>query len=50
LEHTLEIAEIGLNKNEVASERKIGFIDINKDFHLSPVHKRDVVREKLRYN
>ena len=44
LEHTLDILEIGLNKNEVASERKIGFIDVNRDFHLSPVHKRDVIK------
>jgi len=40
----MEIVEIGLNKKETPSERKISYIDINKDLYLSPVHKKDLVK------
>ncbi len=49
LDHSLEIVEINLNKNEIASERKIAFIDINRDLYLSPVHKRDLVIHFISY-
>ena len=44
LEHSLEILEIHLNQTEQASERKILFMDVNRDLHLSPVHKRDMTK------
>ena len=44
LDHTLEILEIHLNNSESASERKIAFIDANRDFYLSPVHKKDLIK------
>ena len=40
LEHSLEILEICLNQTESAVDRKIAFMDANRDLHLSPVHKR----------
>ena len=44
LEHSLEVVEIHMNQTEQASERKIGFVDINRDLNLSPVHKKDVTK------
>ena len=44
LDHSLEILEIHLNSSESASERKIAFIDANRDFYLSPVHKKDLIK------
>ena len=44
LEHSLEICEIHLNQTENGTERKISFIDANRDLHLSPVHKRDLIK------
>ena len=46
LEHTLEIQEINLNKSEIAAERKIAFIDSNRDLFLCPTFKRDIVSYK----
>ena len=43
LEHNLEILEIDLNQTENVSDRKIVFIDINRDMYISPVHKKDMV-------
>lgn len=40
----MEIQEIHLNQNEIASERKIGYIDSNRDLYLSPAHKRDEIK------
>lgn len=40
----MEILELNLNKTELGAERKIAFIDVNRDLHLSPVHKRDVIK------
>lgn len=28
----------------MAGERKISFIDQNRDLHISPVHKKDIVK------
>lgn len=44
LEHNLDITDINLNKSEIASERKIAFIDSNKDLFLSPTYKRDIIK------
>ncbi|EGR33781.1 intraflagellar transport protein, putative [Ichthyophthirius multifiliis] len=44
LDHSLEVLEIHLNNTDQASDRKIAFMDINHDFYLSPVHKRDVTK------
>ncbi|EAR82753.3 intraflagellar transporter (macronuclear) [Tetrahymena thermophila SB210] len=44
LDHSLEILEIHLNNSDQASDRKIAFIDSNRDFYLSPVHKRDLIK------
>lgn len=43
LEHSLEIQEISLNQSENHADRKVVFIDQNKDLYISPVHKRDIV-------
>lgn len=44
LEHSLEITEVHLNQTDQPTDRKIAFMDINRDLHLSPVHKRDVIK------
>lgn len=44
LEHSLDISDINLNKSDIASERKIAFVDSNKDLFLSPAHKRDIIK------
>jgi len=44
LEHSLDIAEINLNKSDSANERKIAFIDSNRDLFLSPTFKRDIIK------
>lgn len=44
LEHSLDITDINLNKSDIASERKIAFIDSNKDLFLSPTYKRDIIK------
>jgi intraflagellar transport protein 80 len=43
VEHSLEIQEIHLNQTDMAGERKVAFVDQNRDLHISPVHKKDVV-------
>jgi len=40
----LEVIEVHLNQNDQSAERKIAFMDANRDIHLSPVHKRDVIK------
>ena len=42
IEHSCEIIEMDLNQVEMASERKMCFIDTNRDLHISMVHKPDV--------
>eukprot|EP00826_Nyctotherus_ovalis_P052873 TRINITY_DN6785_c0_g1_i1.p1 TRINITY_DN6785_c0_g1~~TRINITY_DN6785_c0_g1_i1.p1 ORF type:complete len:450 (+),score=165.02 TRINITY_DN6785_c0_g1_i1:804-2153(+) len=44
IEHGLEITDIVLNHTENSSERKIAFVDVNKDLFISPVHKPAVVK------
>ncbi len=39
VEHSLSIVEINLNQVEQSLERKIGYIDANRDLHLSSIHK-----------
>jgi intraflagellar transport protein 80 len=44
IEHSLEITELILNQTENPSERKVAFIDTNKDLFISPVHKPEIVK------
>jgi intraflagellar transport protein 80 len=44
IDHSLDIIEINLNQTEQTTERKIAFIDVNRDLYLSPVHKKDVAK------
>jgi len=44
LEHNMEILEINLNNTENNTERKIAFIDSNRDLFLSPTQKRDIIK------
>lgn len=44
LEHNLEILEIELNQSENLSDRKVVFIDANRDMYISPVHKKDIIK------
>lgn len=41
LEHNLSILEINLNQTEQSLERKIAYIDVNRDIYLAPIHKSD---------
>ena len=42
IEHSTEIIEMDLNQIEMASERKMCFIDSNRDMFLTKVHKPEV--------
>ena len=44
IEHGLEITELMLNQTENPSERKVAFVDANKDLFISPVHKPEVTK------
>ena len=44
MEHGLEIVEINLNKTDISSDRKIAYVDSNRDLFMTPVHKRDVIK------
>ena len=44
IEHAIDIQEISLNETEQTGERKIAFVDANRDLFLSPVHKKDVAK------
>ena len=44
IEHTLEIVELSLNQSDNAAERKLTFLDVNRDLFISPVHKPDIVK------
>jgi hypothetical protein len=44
IEHSCEIVEMDLNQVEMSSERKMCFIDSNRDFFISMVHKPDVIK------
>jgi intraflagellar transport protein 80 len=42
--HSTEIVEMELNQVEMSSERKMCFIDNNRDMFLTMVHKPDVIK------
>lgn len=42
IEHSTEIVEMKLNQIEMASERKMCFVDSNRDMFLTLVHKPDI--------
>lgn len=42
IEHSTEIVEMDLNQIEMASERKMCFIDSNRDMFLTKVHKPEI--------
>jgi intraflagellar transport protein 80 len=44
IDHSTEILEMDLNQVEMSSERKMCFIDSNKDLFLSMVHKPEVLK------
>lgn len=44
IEHSTEILEMHLNQVEMSSERKMCFIDSNRDMFLSMVHKPDIIK------
>lgn len=37
----MNILEINLNQTEQSLERKIAFVDVNRDLYLAPIHKSD---------
>jgi intraflagellar transport protein 80 len=39
VEHTLPISEINLNQVEQTLERKIAFLDANRDLYITTVHR-----------
>ena len=41
VEHSLPINEIHLNQVEQSIERKIAFLDVNRDLYLTTVHKTE---------
>ena len=44
IEHSTEILEMDLNQVEMSSERKMCFIDNNRDMFLSMVHKPEILK------
>jgi intraflagellar transport protein 80 len=42
IEHSTEIVEMELNQVDMASERKMCFVDSNRDMFLTMVHKPDI--------
>ena len=44
IEHSTEILEMDLNQIEMSSERKMCFIDSNRDMFLSMVHKPEILK------
>ena len=42
IEHSTDIVEMKLNQIEMASERKMCFVDSNRDMFLTPVHKPEI--------
>lgn len=43
VEHSNEIIEFELNSCELGSERKIAFLDNNRDLFITPVLRKDIV-------
>lgn len=44
IEHSTEILEMDLNQVEMSSERKMCFIDSNRDMFLTQAHKPDIMK------
>ena len=44
IEHSTEIVEMDLNQVDMSSERKMCFIDSNRDMFLTMVHKPDIMK------
>lgn len=44
IEHSNEIMEVDLNKTDLGSERKLAFIDSNRDLFMTPAHKKDCIK------
>ena len=44
IEHSTEIVEMELNQVEMSSERKMCFIDSNRDMFLTMVHKPEILK------
>lgn len=44
MEHSTEILEMDLNQVEMSSERKMCFIDSNRDMFLTMVHKPEILK------
>lgn len=44
IEHSSEIVEMDLNQTDMSSERKLCFIDANRDMFLTMVHKPEVIK------
>lgn len=44
MEHSTEILEMDLNQVEMSSERKMCFIDSNRDMFLTSVHKPEILK------
>lgn len=41
VEHTLPVIEINLNQAEQSLQRKIAFLDVNRDLYLTTVHRSE---------
>jgi intraflagellar transport protein 80 len=44
IEHINDIKEFSLNNTDAGANRKIAFLDNNKDLFISPILKKDSVR------
>lgn len=44
IEHSTEIIEMEVNQVEMSSERKMAFIDSNRDMFLTMVHKPEILK------
>jgi intraflagellar transport protein 80 len=44
IEHSTEIVEMDVNQVEMSSERKMCFIDSNRDMFITMVHKPDIMK------
>jgi intraflagellar transport protein 80 len=44
IEHSTEIVEMDVNQVDMSSERKMAFIDSNRDMFLTMVHKPEIIK------
>ncbi len=44
IDHTMDILELALNQSELARDRKVCFIDSNKDLYISNVYNNRIVK------